>query len=57
MTSKLNLRDVLHTIREYAFQTSDYPVILSIEDNCTVHFQRQLAQDLKEILGGKRSGA
>lgn len=23
MTSKLNLRDVLHTIRHYAFQTSE----------------------------------
>ncbi|VDP20970.1 unnamed protein product [Soboliphyme baturini] len=51
MTTKLNLRDVLQTIKEYAFVTSEYPVILSIEDNCTLQFQRQLALDLKEILG------
>uniref|UniRef100_A0A915I2G5 phosphoinositide phospholipase C n=1 Tax=Romanomermis culicivorax TaxID=13658 RepID=A0A915I2G5_ROMCU len=51
MTTKLNLRDVLCTIKEYAFVTSEYPIILSIEDNCTVALQRQLAHDLKEILG------
>lgn len=53
MTTKLNLRDVLKVIKEYAFATSDFPLILSIEDNCTVFFQRVLANDLKEILGGK----
>jgi phosphatidylinositol phospholipase C gamma-1 len=51
MTSKLNLRDVLYTIKHYAFQTSDYPVILSIEDNCSVPAQRLMAQEIKEILG------
>ncbi|CAD5209116.1 unnamed protein product [Bursaphelenchus okinawaensis] len=51
MTSKLNLRDVLLTIKHYAFQTSDYPVILSIEDNCSVPAQRLMAQEIKEILG------
>uniref|UniRef100_A0A0N5C908 Phosphoinositide phospholipase C n=1 Tax=Strongyloides papillosus TaxID=174720 RepID=A0A0N5C908_STREA len=51
MTSKLNLRDVLFTIKHYAFVASDYPVILSIEDNCSVPAQRLLAQEIKEILG------
>ncbi|KAI6219263.1 Phosphoinositide phospholipase C [Aphelenchoides besseyi] len=51
MTSKLNLRDVLYTIKHYAFQTSDFPVILSIEDNCSVPAQRLMAQEIKEILG------
>uniref|UniRef100_A0A8R1EKM8 PLCXc domain-containing protein n=1 Tax=Caenorhabditis japonica TaxID=281687 RepID=A0A8R1EKM8_CAEJA len=51
MTSKILLRDVLHVIRHYAFVTSEYPVILSIEDNCSVPAQRLLAQELKEILG------
>ncbi|TMS35784.1 hypothetical protein L596_003107 [Steinernema carpocapsae] len=51
MTSKISLRDVLHTIRHYAFLTSEYPVILSIEDNCSVPAQRLMAQDIKEILG------
>ncbi|MFH4973935.1 hypothetical protein AB6A40_000644 [Gnathostoma spinigerum] len=51
MTSKISLRDVLFTIRHYAFINSEYPVILSIEDNCSVSAQRLLAQELKEILG------
>ncbi|XGW10711.1 hypothetical protein V3C99_012318, partial [Haemonchus contortus] len=51
MTSKLLLRDVLSVIKHYAFITSVYPVILSIEDNCSVPAQRLLAQEIKEILG------
>uniref|UniRef100_A0A914QSJ1 Phosphoinositide phospholipase C n=1 Tax=Panagrolaimus davidi TaxID=227884 RepID=A0A914QSJ1_9BILA len=51
MTSKINLRDVLNTIKHYAFVTSEYPVILSIEDNCSVPFQRLMAQAFKECLG------
>ncbi|PAV91380.1 hypothetical protein WR25_12629 isoform A [Diploscapter pachys] len=51
MTSKLLLRDVLYTIKHYAFITSEYPVILSIEDNCSVPAQRLLAQEMREILG------
>ncbi|GMT13606.1 hypothetical protein PFISCL1PPCAC_4903, partial [Pristionchus fissidentatus] len=51
MTSKLQLRDVLFTIKHYAFMNSDFPVILSIEDNCSVQAQRILAHDIKEILG------
>ena len=51
MTTKLALRDVLNTIRQYAFVTSDLPLILSIEDNCSVPCQRVLASDLSEILG------
>ncbi|KAK5977120.1 Phosphoinositide phospholipase C [Trichostrongylus colubriformis] len=51
MTSKLLLRDVLSVIKHYAFMTSVYPVILSIEDNCSVPAQRLLAQEVKEILG------
>uniref|UniRef100_A0A915N9E0 Phosphoinositide phospholipase C n=1 Tax=Meloidogyne javanica TaxID=6303 RepID=A0A915N9E0_MELJA len=51
MTSKLALKDVLQTIKHYAFRTSDYPLILSIEDNCSVPAQRQMAIDIQEVLG------
>ncbi|VDN24293.1 unnamed protein product, partial [Gongylonema pulchrum] len=51
MTSKISLRDVLYTIRHYSFINSEFPVILSIEDNCSVPAQRLLARDVKEILG------
>ncbi|KRX87277.1 1-phosphatidylinositol 4,5-bisphosphate phosphodiesterase gamma-1 [Trichinella pseudospiralis] len=46
MTTKLSLRDVLRTIKEYAFVQSEYPVILSVEDNCTLPYQRQLHKKL-----------
>uniref|UniRef100_A0A183BMB8 Phosphoinositide phospholipase C n=1 Tax=Globodera pallida TaxID=36090 RepID=A0A183BMB8_GLOPA len=51
MTSKLQLRDVLRTIRAYAFRTSEFPLILSIEDNCSLPAQRQMAVDIKLVLG------
>ncbi|CAG9530654.1 unnamed protein product [Cercopithifilaria johnstoni] len=51
MTSKINLRDVLYTIRHYAFINSEFPVILSIENNCSVPVQRLLAREIREILG------
>ncbi|VBB28092.1 unnamed protein product, partial [Acanthocheilonema viteae] len=51
MTSKISLRDVLYTIRHYAFINSEFPVILSIENNCSVPVQRLLAREIREILG------
>ncbi|KAM3719440.1 1-phosphatidylinositol 4,5-bisphosphate phosphodiesterase gamma plc-3 [Dirofilaria immitis] len=51
MTSKINLRDVLYTIRHYAFINSEFPVILSIENNCSLPVQRLLAREIREILG------
>lgn len=34
-----------------ALQTSDYPVILSLENHCSMEQQEVLAQQLKTILG------
>ncbi|ELT96912.1 hypothetical protein CAPTEDRAFT_224536 [Capitella teleta] len=51
-TSKISLRDVLITIRANAFLTSDYPVILSIENHCSIQQQRVMAKLFIEILGG-----
>ena len=36
LTSKIRFRDVIETIKEHAFVTSDYPLILSIEDHCSL---------------------
>ena len=43
--------DVLRTIKEHAFVTSDYPLILSIEDNCTLPQQRRMATAFQEVFG------
>ncbi|KAL0966564.1 hypothetical protein UPYG_G00296840, partial [Umbra pygmaea] len=51
LTSKILFRDTIRTIKEYAFKTSDYPVILSLENHCSLEQQRVMAQHMNSILG------
>ncbi|KAM8776309.1 1-phosphatidylinositol 4,5-bisphosphate phosphodiesterase gamma-1 isoform 1-T3 [Rhynchonycteris naso] len=51
LTTKIKFSDVLHTIKEHAFVVSEYPVILSIEDHCSIAQQRNMAQYFKKVLG------
>ncbi|XP_051929498.1 1-phosphatidylinositol 4,5-bisphosphate phosphodiesterase gamma-1-like isoform X2 [Hippocampus zosterae] len=51
LTSKIKFLDVLHTIKEHAFVTSEYPVILSLEDHCSVVQQRNMATHFKKVFG------
>lgn len=51
LTTKIRFMDVIRTIREHAFDTSDYPVILSIEDNCSLPQQRKMASAMQEVFG------
>ncbi|KAM8967646.1 1-phosphatidylinositol 4,5-bisphosphate phosphodiesterase gamma-1-like isoform 2-T2 [Pelodytes ibericus] len=51
LTSKIKFLDVLYTIKENAFVTSEYPVILSIEDHCSVVQQRNMAFYFKKVFG------
>ena len=51
LTSKLLFKDVVQTIKEYAFCASEYPLILSIENHCTIEFQNEMARYLVGILG------
>ncbi|XP_070812069.1 1-phosphatidylinositol 4,5-bisphosphate phosphodiesterase eta-2 [Pituophis catenifer annectens] len=53
LTSKILFKDVIETINKYAFIKSEYPVILSIENHCSVAQQKKMAQYLVEILGDK----
>lgn len=50
-TSKIKFLDVIKTIKEHAFETSDYPVILSIEQNCSLAQQRKMAQAMQDVFG------
>ncbi|XP_047187053.1 1-phosphatidylinositol 4,5-bisphosphate phosphodiesterase delta-4 isoform X3 [Scophthalmus maximus] len=52
-TSKILFKDVVSAVGKYAFKVSDYPVILSIENHCSVEQQRVMAQHLNHILGDK----
>ncbi|XP_060519361.1 1-phosphatidylinositol 4,5-bisphosphate phosphodiesterase gamma-1 isoform X2 [Cylas formicarius] len=51
LTTKIKFIDVLRTIKEHAFATSEYPVILSIEDNCSLPQQRKMALNLQDVFG------
>uniref|UniRef100_A0A8C5WC21 Phosphoinositide phospholipase C n=1 Tax=Leptobrachium leishanense TaxID=445787 RepID=A0A8C5WC21_9ANUR len=53
LTSKILFKDVIETINKYAFIKNEYPVILSIENHCSVLQQKKMAQYLTEILGDK----
>ncbi|XP_010159379.1 PREDICTED: 1-phosphatidylinositol 4,5-bisphosphate phosphodiesterase delta-3, partial [Eurypyga helias] len=51
LTSKILFRDVIESIRDYAFKQSPYPVILSLENHCGLEQQATMAQHMKAILG------
>uniref|UniRef100_A0AAZ3QZ63 Phosphoinositide phospholipase C n=1 Tax=Oncorhynchus tshawytscha TaxID=74940 RepID=A0AAZ3QZ63_ONCTS len=53
LTSKILFKDVIETINKYAFVKNDYPVILSIENHCSVPQQKKMAQYLVEVMGDK----
>jgi hypothetical protein len=51
LTTKITFRDVILGIREHAFLRSPYPVILSIENHCSIEQQKIMAATLREVLG------
>jgi phosphatidylinositol phospholipase C delta len=53
LTSKILFKDVLQAINLYAFESSDYPLILSIENHCSVEQQKTMARYMRTILGDK----
>ena len=52
LTSKLLFKDVLtDAIKPYAFSTSPYPLILSIENHCSREQQDRMAELFRSVLG------
>ncbi|XP_038076191.1 1-phosphatidylinositol 4,5-bisphosphate phosphodiesterase beta-4-like isoform X16 [Patiria miniata] len=51
MCSDINFKDVIIAIRDTAFVTSEFPVILSFENHCTKFQQYKLAKYCEEYLG------
>ncbi|XP_072315914.1 1-phosphatidylinositol 4,5-bisphosphate phosphodiesterase delta-4-like [Eucyclogobius newberryi] len=57
LTSKILFKDVISTLEEYAFQVSEFPVILSLENHCGLEQQSAMARHLKHILGERLQSA
>ncbi|NWT50071.1 PLCZ1 phosphodiesterase, partial [Erythrocercus mccallii] len=53
LTSKIPFRSVVHVIDKYAFMSSAYPLVLSLENHCSPKQQEVMADCLKTILGDK----
>ncbi|NXU52373.1 PLCZ1 phosphodiesterase, partial [Turnix velox] len=53
LTSKIQFCSVIHVIDKYAFEVSDYPVVLSLENHCSPEQQEVMAGYLQSILGDK----
>ncbi|KAM7146571.1 1-phosphatidylinositol 4,5-bisphosphate phosphodiesterase gamma-2 isoform 1-T3 [Macrochelys suwanniensis] len=52
-TTKIKFDDVVQAIKDHAFVTSEFPVILSIEEHCSVEQQRHMAKVFKEVFGNQ----
>ncbi|XP_055747473.1 inactive phospholipase C-like protein 2 [Salvelinus fontinalis] len=53
VASQLALCKVLDIINQYAFESSEYPLILCLVTHCCIPQQRVMAQHMKKILGDK----
>ncbi|XP_063757266.1 1-phosphatidylinositol 4,5-bisphosphate phosphodiesterase gamma-2 isoform X1 [Eleginops maclovinus] len=52
-TTKIKFEDVVKAINDHAFVTSEFPVILSIEEHCPLEQQRQMARIFRDVFGDK----
>ncbi|XP_053117734.1 inactive phospholipase C-like protein 2 isoform X3 [Hemicordylus capensis] len=53
MTSQIVFRSVIDIINKYAFVASEYPLILCLENHCSLKQQKVMVQHMKKILGDK----
>ncbi|KAL7672307.1 hypothetical protein ACOME3_007196 [Neoechinorhynchus agilis] len=53
LTSKISFKTVVEAIRDVAFATSPYPLILSIENRCSLPQQTRMAEIFSSVLGDK----
>ncbi|KAM4852782.1 1-phosphatidylinositol 4,5-bisphosphate phosphodiesterase epsilon-1 [Thomomys bottae] len=53
LTTKIPFKDVVEAIDRSAFITSDLPIIISIENHCSLPQQRKMAEIFKAVFGEK----
>ncbi|KAK3855644.1 hypothetical protein Pcinc_037965 [Petrolisthes cinctipes] len=53
LTTQICFKSVIETIRDHAFVTSEYPVILSIENHCKLNQQKEMAGLFRDVFGDR----
>uniref|UniRef100_A0A915KXF7 Phosphoinositide phospholipase C n=1 Tax=Romanomermis culicivorax TaxID=13658 RepID=A0A915KXF7_ROMCU len=51
MTTKLSIRKALSAIKQYAFYTSQYPLVVQIENHLNIEYQKKFAFLLQSVFG------
>ncbi|CAE7579550.1 plcd3a, partial [Symbiodinium microadriaticum] len=51
ITTKVLFRDVINAMVEFNFRVSPYPVVLSIENHCSLEQQQIMAEVMKAAFG------
>ena len=51
LTSKILFKDVIQVIAQHAFTCNPYPVILSLENHCSIPQQQKMAKYMRELFG------
>ncbi|XP_077196224.1 1-phosphatidylinositol 4,5-bisphosphate phosphodiesterase zeta-1-like [Paroedura picta] len=51
LTSKITFKSVISVIHKHAFESSDYPIVLSLENHCSPPQQEVMAAYMLDILG------
>ncbi|XP_052770885.1 1-phosphatidylinositol 4,5-bisphosphate phosphodiesterase epsilon-1-like [Mya arenaria] len=53
LTTKISFKSVVEAINKSAFVTSPYPVILSLENHCSIAQQQKMAQIFRSVFGDR----
>ncbi|KAM5349767.1 hypothetical protein ACJ41O_006272 [Fusarium nematophilum] len=51
LTTRISFRDVMETIKQYAFVCSDFPLWISLEVHCTAQQRNVMARTMRESFG------
>jgi hypothetical protein len=49
LTGQISFKDVIEAVRDHAFTASEYPIILSFENHCSIPQQQKMAEYCKKI--------